>query len=90
MWQLWKKGVIDDTVYKEWLDNRGGDWKHGARLYVQSTCRFLIDETMQWKYGKTGKPEEKGDHLIGGALKYVISSNPVYFGQYWDDAESEP
>jgi hypothetical protein len=88
MVQFYRSGIISEEMYREWLAERCGDTKNGARLYICAGCRLLIQETLEWRYNpKTHKPEAVNDHLIGGALKYVMSENPVYFGQLWNVEE---
>jgi len=90
MWHFHERDIISDEVYDQWLKGRRGEWKCGSKIYFVSSLRWTFEEFKLWALnGKTGKPKDANNHIIGGALKYVLSLNPIYRGDYWKEPEEE-
>ena len=86
MWQLNKRDAIDEEIYEKWLEGRNGETKNAPRLYFVCDLRHTMNEIFSWaKDPRTGLPKAENDHIVGGALKYVIAEDPKYFGDYWRD-----
>jgi hypothetical protein len=92
MWQFHKRGIVSDAKYEEWLKGRNGVWKNGSRLYFVSDLVWTFEEINLWSINpKTGLPKSGNDHIIGGALKYVLGEEPYYEGKRYDvEPEFEP
>jgi hypothetical protein len=83
MTEFYKRGVIGKDEYDLWLKARKGNPNMGARLYFTRDLNFTFKEIVRWANNvKTGKPEDKNDHIVGGALKYLIGENPKFFGDH--------
>lgn len=81
MKHLHDKGMVTDEIYEKWLKERGKDGFMGApRFYAFSTCTFFQMEVASWQMGDDDKPEGGDDHIVGGALKYIIGCEPGFYG----------
>ena len=90
MWHFKERGIITKELYDEWLEGRHGEWKYGSHIYFVSSLKWTFSECKTWSINlKTGKPVDKNNHIIGGALKYVLAANPVYRGNYWQEEKDE-
>jgi len=90
MHQLWKRGAVDDDTYRVWLKGRDGEYKNAPRLYFVSGLDKMDEELCSWAINpNTGRPMDKFDHLVGGALKYLIATEPTYWGSNWRDEHTQ-
>jgi len=89
MWELNKRHAIDEEIYEKWLEGRNGEAKNAPRIYFVCDLRHTENEIYSWaKDPRTGLPKSANDHIMGGALKYVIAEDPKYWGSNWrDDVE---
>jgi len=86
MSQLYKRGGIDEDSYRVWKKSRHGEIKNAPQIYYTTDLVKTIEETTSWaKSPKNGRPESKNDHIIGGALKYLVACDPIYYGSMWRD-----
>jgi len=86
MWQFRKRKVITEEQYQTWLENRNGEWKFGSTIYFVDSLDFTFREFRQWGL-KNDRPEDANNHIVGGALQYLIAEMPRYFGTMWDDKD---
>lgn len=77
MHQFWKHKIISNELYESWLKDRHGEWRSAPRIYFVSSLKWTFDELRTWAM-KNDKPEDKNNHIIGGALKYIIACEPYY------------
>lgn len=81
MYQFLKHGIVSSEAYNKWLESRKGDYMNGSILYFIDSLHFVFSEIYAWEINpKTNKPKDADNHIIGGALKYIIAEEPQYFG----------
>ena len=83
MWQLHKRHAVSDEVYETWLKARNGEVNKAPRIYFVDHLRHVQSEIHSWAKKPDGRPKAENDHIIGGALKYIIAEDPKYWGDFW-------
>ena len=86
MHNFWLRNMIDEALYKEWLNGRKGVWWNGPKIYFLTSLRKTREEMVLWVNDpKTGKPKSDHDHIPGGALKYMLAEGEDlrYWGNRW-------
>jgi len=90
MHELWTRGAIADALYQKWLVDRGGSFKNAPRIYFTCDLRHVFSEIRKWAVDPhSGLPRSEHDHIIGGALKYIIAERPKYWGNRWKETPQE-
>ena len=86
MHHFWKRGIISRQMYAEWLESVHGEYMNAPKIYFVSGLRWTFSEFRSWAMNpETGLPISKNDHIVGGALKYMLIQEPRYVGHKWDD-----
>ena len=89
MHQLFTRNYIDPDTYRVWLKARDGEIKNAPSVYFTDDLIKTPEELTSWAVGPNGAPKSENDHIAGGALKYLLAEDPVYYGSMWRDTEEE-
>ena len=90
MHQLHTRGYVDDDTYRIWLKSRDGEIKNAPMIYFVDDLVKTPDELTSWALNPSnGLPKSENDHIAGGALKYLLAEDPVYYGSMWRDEPEE-
>ena len=90
MHHFWKRKMIPEDKYREWLSERGGVWWNAPKIYFLVCLRKTREQLVLWVNDpKTGKPRAEDDHIPGGSLKYMIAEDPQYSRRQWLDGKHE-